>query len=332
MTESLTTPNSCQVGANPDPLPNIIPYGGITLLAGAPNAGKTALIASLARRFRDSTPIYGHQPSALTDIGIVVADRGWDRGAGVWFERAGYPNIAHYSMADDASFDPRSLRRKFERTARLAEFVDKLKLAPGGLLFVDPLGIFLGGDLLNYDSCAVACYEIRVMLRNRGLTLIGAAHSGKLRAEARERYARVQDMILGSTALLGFSDTQCYLAGPEQTGTKGEYCFMWNSHLAAPEFIELVRDERGLFVVAPDVSLANAGRVLALFPEDGTSLTFRMVVQLALKIPLTQRTVQRTLDKLISMGQIVKVRRGVYARALVRSDEDDSDGTPGQKH
>src|SRR5262245_49806482 len=128
MQESAQSAASCQPATSLsllDPLPNIIPACGISLLAGAPNVGKTALMASIARWFRDNRPIFGHQPSFVPAIGVINADRGWGRGSGVWFERVGFVEVRYYSMADDPAFDPRSLRRKFERTARLIEMIDK---------------------------------------------------------------------------------------------------------------------------------------------------------------------------------------------------------------
>ena len=163
-------PSQSSLGLFEDPLPHILPQGGICLLIGAPNLGKTALLADIARAFRDGTPIFGHHPNPLPGMGIIAADRSWVRGARLWFERAGFPEIPVYSMIDDLSFDPRSLRRKYERTQRLAEFIDKLALPRGSLVYVDPISLFLGGNLIDYDACAVACHEIRQVLNTRSLS------------------------------------------------------------------------------------------------------------------------------------------------------------------
>src|SRR5215831_11969265 len=66
-------------GGEIDLLPNIIPFGSISLLSGAAGLGKTALLAGIAKAFRDSTLVFGHQPTLVAEIGIVNADRGWDR-------------------------------------------------------------------------------------------------------------------------------------------------------------------------------------------------------------------------------------------------------------
>jgi hypothetical protein len=312
MTKDAIEPTGCQ----PDPLPNIIPFGGISLLAGAPNVGKTCLLAWIARCFRDSRPIFGHQPNPLPAIGIVSADRAWARGAGAWFARAGFPDIRVYSMADDASFDCRRLRRRFERSTVLIEFIDKLQLPPGSLVLIDPIGMFLGGNLNDYDTCAVACHEIRYALAQRGLTLLATAHSAKIKADKRERYLRLQDQILGSTALFGFTDTQMYLASPEET-SKEYYTFVWHPHLARVEFHLLSRDEQGLFVPYDGADQGNCARVLMLFPDDATEIAFAALAEHAELIPISKATLKRVLDVLIERQRVVRVAHGRYARVLL---------------
>lgn len=301
-----------------DLLPDIIPYGSISLLSGAAGLGKTALLAGMLKAFRDGTPIFGHTPNKVTDIGFINADRGWERGAKVWFDRVGYPEIKYYSMPDDPKFDPRCLRRKYERTMRLGEFIDKLKMPPGGLLSCDPMGLFLGGNLLDYDTCAVACHEVRTLIRTRGLTMLTTAHAGKLKADRKERYARLQDQILGSAALLGFSDTQMVLASPEETGLS-VYTFLWMSHLAPPETFLLDRDKQGVFhqVEPADDQGKATGKILALFPEDGAEITLGTLAELAEEIPYTLKTVQRAVQQLIAEGRVIKVRRGYYRRVVL---------------
>ena len=324
MPQPSTNLAGCQIPIDParsaggwlDPLPHIIPAGGISLLAGAPNVGKTALVASLLRDLRDGRLIFGHQPNPVSAIALISADRGWLRGAGEWFRRVGYGDILHYAMVDDPAFDPRSLRRKFERTLRLMEMVDKLKLPAHALLSVDPMGLFLGGNLNDYDTCAVACHEIRTMLRDRVLSLLGLAHSIKLRADKRDRYLRLQDQILGSTALFGFGDTQMYLASPEEIA-KPYYVFLWHPHGAKPESFQLDRDEQGLFVAYDGADQGNCTRILALFPDDDAEITLAALVELAEAIPLSRATVKRVLETLMERQRIVRVKHGSYRRIVV---------------
>jgi hypothetical protein len=299
-----------------DPIPRIIPAGGISLLAGGPNVGKTALLAGMMHALKHGLPIFGHQPNPVEAIGIVAADRSWSRGAGEWFHRAGYPDIRHYAMVDDRHFDPKTLRRKFERTARLMEMADRLALPKHSLLLVDPIGLFLGGNLNDYDSCAVACHEIRAMLRDRTWTILATAHSAKLKADKRERYLRLQDQLLGSTAIAGFADTQMYLASPEEIA-KPYYAFLWHPHTSPAETFYLERDEQGLFVPYSGADQGNCTRVLALFPEDGSEIELAALRELAGGIPVSKTTLYRVLETLLERDRIVKVRHGVYARVIL---------------
>jgi len=298
-----------------DPLPLIIPGGGISLLAGAPSIGKTALLATYLRDLYAGQPINGHQPNPVAAIGFINADRGWETGAGEWFRRAGFTDLRFYSMADDRGFSPRRLRKRHERTLILAEFIDKLALPKASLLCVDPIALFLGGNLLDYDACAVACHEIRQVLRDRFLTMWSTAHSSKLKADKKERYVRMQDQILGSTAIFGFTDTQMYLASPAETG-KPYYTFLWQSHLAPAETFYLERDEQGLFLPYSGADSKNQNRVLSLIPDDGTEIEFGAIVELADAFPLSRRTVKNTLDQLVEDNRVAHPKHGIYKRVI----------------
>jgi len=320
MTKNRTTdpPESQPTLTTPlDPIPRIIPFGGVSLIAGAAGTGKTALLATLLRDLHDGRLIFGHQPNPISGLGIIASDRGWSRGAGFWFERVGYGDIARYCMVDDPKFDPRSLRRKFDRTKLLLDFIDKLKLAPGGVVAVDPIGLFLGGQLVDYDTCAVACLELRAGMRDRGLTILGTAHSGKMKTDKNARYLRPQDAILGSAALFGFGDTQMYLAAPEEIN-KPYFAFLWHPHEAPPELFPLERDEHGLFLPYTGADRGSCTRVLHLMPENGEPMTLQSIVELAEAIPLTRKTVQRSLLQLIEDGKVNKTRHGIYRRVVVQ--------------
>lgn len=310
-----TTATICQVPPFPDVIPYYLPFGGISLFAGAPNLGKTALVVGMLRDILAGRPIFGQPSNIPPAVGFVNTDRGWDAGAGAWFKRAGIW-VPYYSLVDDPSFDPRRLRRRQDRAAILFSFIDALNLPPGSFIVVDPISLFLGGNLLDYDACMVACLEIRAYLRTRQYTMLGTAHSAKLKADKRERYARMQDQILGTTALLGFSDTQMYLAGPHETG-KAYHTFLWHPHGAIEEHHFLERDEQGLFMPWTGADSGNQQRVFSLLPEDGAPIAFRVIVELAEAFPLSQRTVQNCLDALIEGGKVEKVKRGYYRRVTI---------------
>ncbi len=328
-------PSSCQdsspeqlLSPYKDPLPGVLPLGGISLLAGAPNVGKTALLAGILRCFRDNALVFGRQPNPIASIGYINADRGWEKGSGVWFERAGFPEILQYSMSDDPTFNPKRLRKKHERTDILAAFIDKLNLPPYSLLVIDPIALFLGGNLLSYDDCAVACHEIRIMLRDRKLTLLATAHSAKIKSDKKERYMRLQDQVLGSTAISGFTDTMMYLASPQETG-KPYFSFLWHPHAAPAEIFQLVQGDQGLFHAyagqdkepqgrSYDASEGSVERVYALIPEDGRVVEFAEVVDNAQIYPLSKATVKRCLEALLEDGRVLKPFHGRYCRPAIQ--------------
>mgnify|MGYP001558337343 CR=1 FL=1 len=306
---------SCQ--APYSPLPLILPAGGISLLAGGSGIGKTAFLATFLRNLREGRPIFGRQPASIPTVGVVNTDRGWVEGAGEWFKRAGYADIPFYSLIDDATFNPKKLRKKWERTDLLFECVDKLKLPPHSVVATDPIALFLGGNLMDYDACAVACCEIRRKLIDRTLTMIATAHAKKITANKQDRYLRIQDHILGSTALFGFTDTQMYLATPEEL-KKPYYAFLWQPHMAPVETFMLERDEQGLFVPYTGADLASEAKVFALFPETGAEVTFGTLTEQADVLPLKRRQLKNILEKLLADGKVEHVRHGCYRRVTVQ--------------
>ena len=299
----------CQV---PDDLiPHFLPGGGISLLAGAPSVGKTAWVASLLFALRHAMPVFGH-PTRIVSIGYVNVDRGWEKGAGLWLRRAGVI-VPHYSLNDDPNFDPKLLRRKIDRIDLLAQLIDRLNLPTDSLVVVDPVTLFLGGNLLDYDACACACLGIRAYLRLRRLTLLALVHAGKLKADKSDRYVRATDRVLGSTAITGFSDAVLYLASPEEVG-KPYYELTWQPHGAKAETHKLERDAHGLFVPYSGVDNEKKARVLSCLPDNGEPTTLRAIVEAAEQFNLSQSTVQRTLNELLDDGRIDKPSHNKYRK------------------
>ncbi len=310
---SPTTSTSVPARSCPDPIDKIILAQSVNLLAGAPGVGKTALIAWLLTRFRDSLPIFGYTPVAIPKIAFIGADRSWDNSTRFWFEAAAYADIPHYSLQDDRDFNPQQLRSKSQRIAILERCLDAVGDLPvGSLIVIDPLALFLGGNLIDYDSCMVACSQIRRICQDRGITIIGTAHSAKQKADKKERYKRLQDNILGSTALFGYTDTQMYLAAPEETGAD-HYTFLWAPHHKPPELFPLGRDASGLFVPWADSTAAlQESSILKLIPLEAPGIGFGELV--VASEGASRATVHRVLTHFLNQGVIEKVAHGRYCR------------------
>lgn len=299
----------------PDPIEKILLANSVNLLAGAPGVGKTALIAWLLTRFRDTLPIFGYLPCPIPRIAFIGADRSWENSTRFWFEAAGYADIPHYSLQDDRAFPPVRLRNRAGRIQILEQCLEKVgPLPPGSLVVVDPLSLFLGGNLIDYDTCGVACSQIRRLCQDLQFTLIGTAHSSKQKADRKERYKRLQDNILGSTALFGYTDTQMYLAAPDETGAD-HYTFLWAPHHKPPEMFPLGRDASGLFVPWEDSTAAalEAG-LLALIPLIEEGIGFGDLVLAAEQ--MSRATVHRILQHFLEVGVVERVGHGRYRRRL----------------
>lgn len=297
-----------------DPIPGIIEYGSLNLFAGASGVGKTCLLSWLLKQIRDGQPVFQTPTQAPTKIGYFCADRSI-RTARHWLQKAGYTDLQTYSLAEDPAFVPSRLRNKGLLITVLGECLDKLSLPPGALVVIDPIAIFMGGNLNDYQGCAVACLEIRRLLRDRQLTAIGTAHASKQKADKRERYTRLQDRINGSGAQLGYGDTQMYLAAPEETGQK-YYTFRWHPHMSPPADFALGRDGQGLFVPwAESTEAAAENEVLQLVPKDGSPITFAELMQRCPEI--SRATLHRRLIDLLTDGLIERPADGVYKRKIL---------------
>jgi len=307
----------------PDPLPGIISFGSINLLAGASGVGKTCLTAWLLTRFRDGTPIFGRTPNIPAKIAYLSADRGW-ASTRVWLDRVGYGDLAFYSLTDDANFALNKLenvnnRRASARTAVLRDCLEQLGLIPNSLVVIDPIALFLGGDLNNYDTCAIALIGIRRLCREFGITIIGLAHASKQKADKRDQYKRLQDRILGSAAQHGYGDTQMYLASPEETG-KQTYTFLWHPHLSEAQTFALERDPKtGLFLSTYDADhpfTENEERILASIDNTPEGTAYGAILK-ACSPPMDENQVYRCTRDLLHAGWLLQPKHGRYRRAKV---------------
>lgn len=300
--------------AFPDPIPGIITFGSLNLLAGASGVGKTCLLAWVLAQLRDGAPVFDHPVNTPTKLGYICADRGHAT-AYYWLDKIGYSDIPFYSLADDEGFNTSRLRSKVSLIKVLGECIDKLALPPGGLVVVDPLAIFMGGNLNDYLNCAVACLEMRRECKRRQITMIGTAHASKQKADKKQRYERLQDRILGSTAQLAYGDTQLYLAAPEETDERF-YTFLWHSHTSPAETVSLGRNTQGMFVPwAQSVVAAEEGAVYKAIPEDHSPIPLTTILGLCSDI--SRATVFRRLQELVDQGLIEREDKGQYKRRKV---------------
>lgn len=317
-----------------DPMPPVILRHSVNLLAGAPGTGKTAFLVHMVQTLQQRKAFFTLPP---TDQPIyqafIGADRSWDDSTRKWFDVQGLDadTFPHYSLQDDRQFHKARLRKKHERIAIFRECLDRVSPNGAGvfptpsLIYVDPLALFLGGNLLDYDTCLVACSELREICIDKGICIVGTAHAAKQKADKKETYLRLQDRILGSAALFGYTDTQLYLASPEETD-RSTYTFLWAPHHAKSQMFAMTRDELGRFVPVDNQPLEStqaAGRApKALQDVDwllsllATPQSFKALLEAGEARSVSRMTIHRRIKALTEQGRVAQVSRGTYQVVL----------------
>jgi hypothetical protein len=302
----------------PDLIPDVLLGGSLNILAGAPGVGKTALFAWMLGHFREDRPpvrgLFGHAVQKAAKIGILTADRSWAQSGKRWFDLAGFSDVCQYCFHDDPTFVKARLRSKPRRVQLLDEFIGRLEPLPfGSLVLADPLTLFLGGNLIDYDTCFVAAAEMREVCHRRGITLIGTAHSAKQKADKKTRYERLQDRILGSTGIIGFTDTAMYLAAPEELNRK-TYTFLWAPHHHKTQEFSLIRTENGLFVPADQAAGEQSTDIVLQYVPHAPACIPLKELQAHTANHLSRASLFRRLQEMEAVGSILKPVGGRYQR------------------
>ena len=318
-------PLAAQPLAIPGPLDPILLGGSINLLAGSSGAGKTAFLAHLARHLQQQQPIFGVRPSHPGYVAYVGVDKSWARSSSKWFQLEGV-QLPHYAMNDDRSFRKSRLRSKQDRVVIFREFLCKVapdgKTFPAGAcVFFDPIALFLGGNLLDYDASAVACLELREVCQELGqVCVVGTVHGGKMKADKKQGYARLQDHILGSAALYGYTDTQLYLAAPEELRTKHALLHV-GPHHGPPLQLKFRRGADGRFLSEDEAEAAGVTGpswvVEALEAAPQRTMTLAELLRVAIDREVSRKTLQRLLDEAIRAGRARRIAHGKYQAAAI---------------
>lgn len=194
------------------------------------------------------------------------------------------------------------------------------------LLVVDPISLFIGGDLNKYDTVFSHMVDLNQFCIRYSCTILGIAHAGKQKSDPAQRYTRPQDRIVGTTAQTGCAGTVFHLSPPSETQEDWSE-FAYVPHHAAAASVRLNRDTNGLFVaVSPttpsrqeqkkvDKALKFASKVLELLPEDHSPIAVTILVDSAKTRHLLSRAqTYKHLQALLDLGLAESPTRGYWAR------------------
>lgn len=307
---------TCQVF--PDPIPGVIPFGSLTVVAGASGAGKTIWMAEMIQRMRSGRTVCGHSTNPSTDYYVLAADRNWDTYARA-FGAAGYPEINRYVLADDPAFDPKSWGKKHSAFTLFESCLTLLDPKPGSWVSVEPVApLFIQGNQNDARDVALSLHWYRKMARQFQITLALFANVGKQKSE--ETYRRAQDRIAGSGAFVAYSDTQISMDQDED----GVMTMRWTPRCApAGEFQFKYNTETNLFCPYLDPSNSLPANIIPpnllpiynLIPELPAEITSPELVkviggELQLKRAMAFRRIQQLVEKsLIERNELGIIRR-----------------------
>lgn len=280
----------------PDPIPGVIPFGSLTILGGAPDAGKTTLLKDFIRRWQAGKTICGQPTNCPTNFYFLAADRQQDDLA------AELPGVKIYALAHDLDFNQTVLANSAGALDVLAGCIARLAPQPGGFLMVDPVApLFIPGSINDPRAVARALLFLTRSTRALRITSLATAHFHKQPGDESRKYRRPQDRIAGSTAFSGFSDTKMYLIDPELP-EQPYHIFGWTPRRQPPEQFKFIRQAEGF---VPYLSLEDVGIVGATVPEDAAAV-------LAL---VPRQGIKTGTLELVACGQL-GISRRTFFRAL----------------
>lgn len=300
-----------------DPIPGIIPFGSLCLIAGASGVGKTIMLAEWCARLRDGRSIWHHRTNRPTAFYYIAADRDWSTYRAA-FDAVGFPEITHFTLAESEGWDPLR-QRDVNASLKLLEWcLDQIAPIPGSLVIIDPVApIFIQGDSNRAKDVALSMHYLRRLARRYQITLLCAANVGKPKME--ELYKRPQDRIAGSGAFVAYTDTQIFMFEgdePHEPRTLG-----WTPRRAPYEEFQVVFDKKTMLWIpaplqdeSPELKFDRPSQLLLLIPDDG--ITSNDLYELAReKFNISRATFQRDLIVLLRRQLITRDSWGTYKRA-----------------
>jgi len=265
----------------------VIPHAQFSLFAGASGAGKTTL---LLQSWLEHELHPGHFPISydprIKSAGIIIADRTKSE-AEARIATLGIKNLEVYGIVDDHALATDCIRRPDLLTKHvLPKFKEK-----HDLYFIDPIGLFMEGSLIDYKSVASSLIGLNRIASRLDATLLGVHHTTKPRSDV--KFSRPQDRVSGSGAFPGYSSTQIMLIeGLETQATFDSLIIV--PHMTPKEEYRLVRREDGYFALLEEQA---RGLLTTLFESFNKFMKLGEFKSLAAKNGLTDSQINQLLEE-----------------------------------
>ena len=310
-----------------DPIPGVIPFGTLVVVAGASGAGKTILLAEWVQRMRTGKTICGHPTNPQRDYYVIAADRDWSTYHKA-YSSAGYPQVKRYVLAEDPEFDPQSWGRKKTAFTLFERCIAKLNPIPGSWVHVDPVApLFIQGSQNDARDVALSLHWYRKIAKKYQITLVLFANVGKQKAE--DTYRRAQDRIAGSGAFVAYSDTQISIEQDED----GVMSMQWTPRSAPAEAHQFkFNPKTGLFAPYMDAKVPknlpkHLAVSLAYVPQLPEHITSPDLVRKICESGTVKRAMSfRHIQQLVALGLITKDDLGVIRRVPSSSEPTTGEG------
>jgi hypothetical protein len=275
----------------------MLPKKQISILAGASGSGKTTLTVQAIQACQKG------QPFPLEFQGkrfaYLVADRTKDE-VDSRVQKLGVETEL-YGIADDENFNEQLLINDPFGAFRKAILHFK---KPYDVLIIDPIGIFMEGNAIDYKQTAVSLIRFNRFAAEKNITVMACHHASKKRTDF--TFSRPQDRILGSAAFQGYSGTQMILIQGTEDGEDYD-TFVQVPHMTPATTTFFKRREDGYFNIF-DPSLPPLLRDF----KSGTVFDTQTILHTAENIGVARRTAFNMLDTASKRGSLIKLERGRY--------------------
>jgi hypothetical protein len=302
----------------------MLPSGTVSLIGGAPFAGKSTTMAQLIKAFTTGESFLDgltFSTLAPTEIGMILTDRPIADND-QWLNKLGLEAIQLYSIPDDPAMiaymkdvkdDPVYGFKVFEQCFRSLPDPASIKL-----LILDVFtNIFLGPSIHHAPSVHRHMVHFQQFAKRRDIAILGSCYGSKQKKGQSEQSARPVDRIIGAPTLRGCASSMMFLTaiGEDAEATKAGYQpFQWYSRHGECRTYNLKRNAEGLFVQVHGV--ASAGK-----PSRREWDVRQYIVQPMTRIEIvnaakadghSKSTVYEAIDFGVAVGQLTVLEDGRF--------------------